>query len=305
MDMDFNNLFIMQGMLFSLMLLGLYLRKIGMITDSNRELLTDLVVNVTLPCSIVKSFEMEFNGEILRSCLVIFLVAIGIQIGSLLLSYMLYPGVEEKHKKVLQYATICSNAGILGNPIAEGIFGPLGLMYASVYLIPQRTFMWSMGLTYFTECPDKKSLVKKVATHPCIIAVAIGLFLMIAQLRLPGFVGQTVHTLAGANTGISMLFIGSILAGQCFKSMWTRLTVYYAFVRLFLVPFLVWAVCALLHLDPLVTGVSVVLAGMPAASVTAILAAKYSCDEVFATKCVISSTLLSMVTAPLWCIFLA
>ena len=145
--MDFNNLFIMQGMLFSLMLLGLYLRKIGMITDSNRELLTDLVVNVTLPCSIVKSFEMEFNGEILRSCLVIFLVAIGIQIGSFLLSYMLYPGVEEKHKKVLQYATICSNAGILGNPIAEGIFGPLGLMYASVYLIPQRTFMWSMGLT--------------------------------------------------------------------------------------------------------------------------------------------------------------
>ena len=97
--MDFNNLFIMQGMLFSLMLLGLYLRKIGMITDSNRELLTDLVVNVTLPCSIVKSFEMEFNGEILRSCLVIFLVAIGIQIGSFLLSCMLYPGVEEKHKR--------------------------------------------------------------------------------------------------------------------------------------------------------------------------------------------------------------
>ena len=35
--MDFNNLFIMQGMLFSLMLLGLYLRKIGMIDVYKRQ----------------------------------------------------------------------------------------------------------------------------------------------------------------------------------------------------------------------------------------------------------------------------
>ena len=303
--MNFENLFTMQGMLFSLLLLGLLLRKIGMITDKNRELLTDLVINVTLPCSIIKSFEMEFSAEILRSCMVIFLVAMVIQLGSYALSFVLYPSMDRSRKKVLQYATICSNAGILGNPIAEGIFGALGLLYASVYLIPQRTFMWSLGLTYFTECPDKKQLVKKVATHPCIIAVALGLFLMVTQLRLPGFVDQTVRTLAGANTGVSMLFIGSILAGQSFRAMWTPLTAYYSFVRLLLVPFLTWLPCTLLGLDPLVTGVAVVLAGMPAASVTAILAAKYSCDEVFATKCVISSTLLSMVTAPLWCIFLA
>ncbi len=303
--MDFNNLFEMQGMLFSLMVLGLLLKKRGLITDGNKELLTDLVINVTLPCSIVKSFQMDFNSGILKSCMVIFLVAVGIQIGSYVLSYILYRGVEIRHRKVLQYATICSNAGILGNPIAEGIFGALGLLYASIYLIPQRTFMWSMGLTYFTECPDRKSLVKKVAAHPCIIAVAIGLVLMIFQLPLPGFVNQTVRTLAGANTGLSMLFIGSILAGVSLKSLWSRLTVYYGFIRLFLVPFLVWAACYALGLDKVVTGVSVVLAGMPAASVTAILAAKYNCDEVFATKCVMSTTLLSMITVPLWCIFLA
>lgn len=220
--MDFNNLFEMQGMLFSLMILGLFLKKRGLISEGNKELLTDLVINVTLPCSIVKSFQMEFNREIINSCMVIFLVAIGIQAGSYVLSYILYRGVETKHRKVLQYATICSNAGILGNPIAEGIFGALGLLYASIYLIPQRVFMWSLGLTYFTECPDRKSLVKKVATHPCIIAVAIGLFLMVTQLSLPGFLNQTVKTLAGANTGLSMLFIGSILAGVSLKSLWRR-----------------------------------------------------------------------------------
>ena len=302
--MNFNNLFNMQGMMFALMILGLFLRKREIITDKNKGLLTDLVIDVTLPCSIIKSFEMDFDAEVLKSCLVIFLVAIAIQIGTYLLGLVLYPRCETRRKKVLQYATICSNAGILGNPIAEGVFGSVGLLYASLYLIPQRCFMWSLGLTYFTECPDKKSLVKKVLTHPCIIAVFIGLPMMIFQITLPGVVRQTVHTLAGANTAVSMLLIGSILAGQKFRGLWDQMTLYYAFVRLILIPFLVWLPCFLLGLEPLVTGVAVVLAGMPAASVTAILAAKHDCDAIFAARCVVSSTLLSMLTVPLWCIFL-
>lgn len=303
--MDFNRLFTMQGMMFLLMLLGLYLKKKGMINEDNRSLMSDLVVNVTLPCSIVRSFEVEFTSEILKSCMTIIIVALLIQVGAWVLSLILYPGLDARHKKVLQYATICSNAGILGNPIAEGIFGAMGLLYASVYLIPQRVFMWSVGMTYFTECPDRKTLIKRVLTHPCIIAVAVGMVLMVTGLRLPGVLDQTLSTMAGANTGISMLFIGSVLAGVQFKTLWNKLSMYYAFVRLFLIPLIVWGCCQAAGLDFLVKGVSVVLAGMPAASVTAILASKYHCDEVFAAKCVVSSTLLSMVTIPLWCIFLS
>ena len=302
--MDFQNMFQTQGVLFLLMLLGFLLKKKGMINEGNKGLLSDLVINVTLPASIIKAFQIEFNREILQSGLVIFLVAVGIQMGSYLLAAVLYRKVETGHKKVLQYATICSNAGILGNPIAEGIFGSLGLLYASFYLIPQRTFMWSMGLTYFTEAPDRKTLVKKIATYPCILAVAFGIIIMVFQIPLPGVIDQTVKSLAGANTAVSMLFIGSILTGVRFADLWTPLTIYYNIVRLFLVPLLVWLCLLPLGLDELVTGVSVVLAAMPAASVTAIMASKYHCDEVFATKCVVSTTILSMITIPLWCLFL-
>ena len=126
--MDFTGLFEIQGMLFSIMILGLLLKKKGVIKEQSQELLTDLVVYVTLPCSIVRSFEIEFDHEILVNCLIILIVALGIQVGSYILSFILYPHMGERRKKVLQYATICSNAGILGNPIAESIFGPLGLL---------------------------------------------------------------------------------------------------------------------------------------------------------------------------------
>lgn len=302
--MDFSGLFEMQGMLFLVMILGTVLKKRGIVTDSGKALLTDLVINVTLPASILKSFQMEFNHQILMSCMVIGLVAILIQIGTYLLGMVLYPGFPEERKKVLQYATICSNAGVLGNPIAEGIFGGLGLLYASIYVIPQRTFMWSVGLTYFTEAPDKKTLFKKVITHPCIVTVLIGFVLMFSQMQLPGFLSLTIRTVANANTCLAMMLVGTILAGVNLREMISKETLYYSFVRLFFIPMLVFAGCHLAGVDSLVTGVSVVLSGMPAASTTAVMAAKYNKDEIFATKCVVFSTLLSMISVPVWCIFL-
>ena len=303
--MDFTGLFEMQGMLFTIMILGYIFRKAGMISDEEKSLLTDLVLYVTLPASIIKSFQIEFNHQILVSCMVVIVVAAGIQVGAWLLGMILYPGFPDERKKVLQYATICSNAGILGNPIAEGIFGSMGLLYASIYTIPQRTFMWSIGLTYFTQAPDMKTLIKKVSTHPCIVSVVIGMLIMVFQIPVPGFLSLTIKNIAGGNTFLAMSLVGTILAEVPFRSLPEKDTVYYSFIRLFFIPFLVYLACHFAHVDSLVTGVSVVLSGMPSASVTAVLAAKYGKDEVFATKCVVLSTLLSMVTVPLWCLFLA
>lgn len=303
--MDFTGLFEMQGMLFTIMILGYIFRKAGMISDEGKSLLTDLVLYVTLPASIIKSFQIEFNHQILVSCIVVIVVAAGIQVGAWLLGMILYPGFPDERKKVLQYATICSNAGILGNPIAEGIFGSMGLLYASIYTIPQRTFMWSIGLTYFTQAPDRKTLIKKVSTHPCIVSVVIGMLIMVFQIPVQGFLSLTIKNIAGGNTFLAMSLVGTILAEVPFRSLPEKDTVYYSFIRLFFIPFLVYLACHFAQVDSLVTGVSVVLSGMPSASVTAVLAAKYGKDEVFATKCVVLSTLLSMVTVPLWCLFLA
>ena len=153
--------------------------------------------------------------------MVVIVVAAGIQVGAWLLGMILYPGFPDERKKVLQYATICSNAGILGNPIAEGIFGSMGLLYASIYTIPQRTFMWSIGLTYFTQAPDMKTLIKKVSTHPCIVSVVIGMLIMVFQIPVPGFLSLTIKNIAGGNTFLAMSLVGTILAEVPFRSLYS------------------------------------------------------------------------------------
>jgi predicted permease len=302
--MEYSRLLNLQGMLFLLVAAGVVLRKKGILPEGAKAILTDLVIYLILPCNIINSFFIEFNLEILKGFAVILTIASLIQIGCLIFAKVFYNREPESRKKVLQYGTVCSNAGFMGNPIAEGVYGAEGLMYASIFLIPQRIVMWSAGVSYFTESPDRKTVVKKVLTHPCIIAVYIGLFLMITRLPLPAFLQNTIKSVGGCTTTVSMVLIGAILAEVEPGSILDWGIVKYAAIRLFLLPLLVYVSCRAFHVKPLLAGVSVLLTGMPAGSTTAILASKYDGDYIFATKCVVVTTLLSLVTIPLWCMVL-
>ena len=71
-----------------------------------------------------------------------------------------------------------------------------------------------------------------------------------------------------------------------------------------ILPAITLALCLPLAMDTTAVGVSVIMMGMPAASTSAIFAARYHSDAPFATKCVVLSTLLSMLTIPVWCYFI-
>lgn len=299
-----SSLINLQGMLFLLVAAGVILRKLGILPDSAKQVLTDLVIDLILPCNIISSFLIEFNLDILKGFALILLIATLIQFGCLIIANTFYNKEPDRRKKVLQYGTVCSNAGFMGNPIAEGVYGAEGLMYASIFLVPQRIVMWSAGVSYFTESPDRKTVVKKVLTHPCIVAVYIGLFFMITQISMPVFLENTIRNVGGCTTAVSMILIGTILAEVKAGSILDKGILKYTLIRLFFIPFLVFIFCRLFPVRPMISGVSVLLTGMPAGSTTAILAAKYDGDYIFATKCVVVTTLLSLVTIPLWCMVL-
>lgn len=302
--MQIESMINLQGTMFLLVIIGMVLRKKGILPPQATGILTDLVLYIILPCNIISSFQMEFSMKTIQRFGIILFISFLIQVGCGILSRILYRNYPSGTKKVLQYATMVSNAGFLGNPIAEGVYGATGLMFASVYLIPQRIVMWSAGLSLFTESPSKKEIVKKVLTHPCIIAVYIGMALMVTQITLPSFLGTTVRNLGGCTTSLSMLLIGTILAEVDFRTILSKTMIYYTLIRLVFIPLLVLIGCRVWGVDSLLTGVSVLLAGMPAGSTTAILAKKYDGDYIFATKCVVFTTFMSLFAIPIWCMFL-
>lgn len=304
--MDVTSVWNLQGQLFSLLAVGVLLRKIGLFEDATKRVLTDLVLFVTLPCSIVLSFQFSIDKQLIQSLVFTFLVSVGVHVFCFLLSRLFFRKVEKAQQSVLRYGLLVSNAGFMGLPIVGELFGSAGLMYASIYLIPLRVLMWTVGLSIFSPAgASKKEAALKVILHPSMIAVYLGLMLMSFQLSLPLFVEKTLSSIGGCTTALSMMLIGALLAETERKHLRIdRNLLLFSFLRLVVIPLVSLLAGRVLGIEPLIIGVSVILGAMPGGSSTVILAAKYGSDTVFTSKLVIVSTILSMLSIPIWCLVL-
>ena len=207
----------LQFIIFALIGVGFFTRKKGMVSREGQKNITDLVIHIVLPCNIVTSFVQELPDSALRDCATVFLISVGMEVMCMAYAKFAYRNVEEKKRKCLTYGILVSNAGFLGNPVAEGVYGPMGLMLASVYLIPVRVMMWSRGIALFSGESDRKATLKKVLTHPCVLACLTGVLIMLAKILggvslVPDLLFSLLQTIGRCNTALSMMVIGMILS---------------------------------------------------------------------------------------------
>ena len=92
---------------------------------------------------------------------------------------------------------------------------------------------------------------------------------------------KALASFSGCLTPASMMVIGMILAEINPKELVNKEVIYYTVIRLLIISALVWIPCLLFRVDALVTGISVLLAAMPAGATTSMLASKYDSDEKF------------------------
>ena len=298
--MDFTKLFTLQFVMFAELMLGYALCRMNILKPQERGVLSRLVVYLLLPCNIVHAFRVELSEEVIGHFVEIFVISCGIQVLCTLLAHTLYNRVPLEKRKILQYATVCSNAGFLGNAVADGVYGSMGLLYAQIYLIPVRIVMWTAGVSYFAQSSDRRGMIRSILTHPCIIAVIVGIVRMVLQIPVPAPAENLLSVLGSCATPLIMLFLGMILAEAGFGNMLEKTNMIFSVIRLVLIPAVVWLVCRLFHADTMITGLSVLLAAMPAGTTTAVLAEQYHADEEFAANCVILTTLLSIGLLPVW-----
>mgnify|MGYP001624043273 CR=1 FL=1 len=289
----------LQETMFLLILTGVLIKKLKIIDAAGRKMLSDLLIDVILPCNIVESFSggMAFPDGFARNCLLAVGLSAVIQLMSTYGSKLLFRKYPREQRSVLSYGIICSNSSFVGLPMARLLFGDLGVIYTSMFQIPLRFTMWTAGLSLFTSV-SRKDAFRKLVRHPCIIAVFAGLLLMAAPVSLPGFLDSAVASVSSCTVPISMFVIGTILADAPIRSMFSKPVLWYTCLRLVLYPLLLCVLLKPLRLDATLTNVCILMTGMPAGSTGSILADKYDCD-VFASQIAFASTLCSILTIPL------
>lgn len=291
----------LQLTLFLLILIGITLKKLHIINDSGQKCLSNITVNLILPCNIIVSFlgDIDVTFAFFHNCFYAFCISLIIQILSIFSGKYLFSMFPERQKKIFMYGLIVSNSSFIGLPIINSLYGHLGVLYTSIFQIPIRLTMWSSGLALFTRT-NKQDSLKKLIFHPCIIAVVLGVLCMILTPTFPEFINNTLTGISGCMVPVSMITIGAMLSESRLRQFCNPGILYYCLIRLILYPLFVLVILTFLHADSLLTATIVLLTAMPMANATAILAEKYDCDSTFASQTIFVSTFLSILTLPIF-----
>lgn len=300
--MLFTDILQLQAVLILMMSVGFLCKKTGMIDEKVRSGLTGLCLDVIIPCNVIKAGMSGTSPEALKSSFMLLFSGTLILLATVLANRFLYRNSPEAHRCVMQYCSVAAMSGFFGNPIAEALYGAEGILYVSLFLIPMRVAMWSVGPSYFiSDRQDPWKIVKKSLTNPAMIGTLVGLLLLFTGWKLPYVLARPVELIGACNTPLIMILIGTFLADISWKKIAEKDVCRLSLVRLLLIPAFAWGLGYLLGLRGTALSVSVFMSGAPAGATAPIMAARYGGDAVFASKCIVFTTACSLVTLPLWC----
>ncbi|HIR06135.1 MAG TPA: AEC family transporter [Candidatus Copromonas faecavium] len=287
-----------QAIMVVYMCIGYYCNRKDIIDRRTQTKMTDFVLGVTLPCMVFHSFNIRLTREVLMEASLCLGVAFFICFLAWAVGKVIYNKYPFEKKSILQYATLVNNSAFLGLPIVNSVLGDEAMLLATIFIIPNRIFMWTAGISIFTNSGDKSGAFKKVLMNPCMIAVYLGLIRSFTGFPIPDFLDSAIDGLGSATTPLSMLLIGCMMTELKFSDMKDWSTVYLGAVRLVFLPLAALAVMTVLGADEMMTGCAVILTAMPAGTTTALLAEKYGADGKYATKCLLTNILFSIITIP-------
>ena len=159
----FSELYRLMGMMVLLMGAGFLMRKTGIITPEGKKCLTDIILYAILPCNIIKAFSREMEAGFWSTFFMVLLMAVLAQVVS-----FCFPGfctddlTPEKNAYISMHGLF--QLRLHGQSLAEGVFGETGLLYASIFLIPQRIVMWTAGVSVFRKRRAERRIPED--THP-------------------------------------------------------------------------------------------------------------------------------------------
>lgn len=139
--------------------------------------------------------------------------------------------------------------------------------------------MWSAGTSYFISGgTDKKKVLRNILTHPCLVAVYLGMFLMFTQIHVPEVLASSVRSIGNCNSAVTMFIIGTILADVDVRTIINKTTAGFGDLQAGAASWRRIGVKPAAGLDSVVAGVAVIMTGMPAGATAAIFAARYGSD---------------------------
>lgn len=295
------------AVLFILIAIGFICGKTKLINDNVSKGLSDIVLYFATPAVIIKSFLRPFDQAMFKKLMIAFLISLIFHLISGILAYSLLKSKIDNERCVSRFGVIFSNAGYMALPLQMAILGDDGIFFGSSYVVIFNIALWTYGLVLFGG-KETKITAKKLIFNPGVIAIIVGMIIFLCGIgnKLPTPIGDSIGHISSLNTPAPMIIIGyylsksRILDAVSDKRAWLPIA-----TRLILSPAVCFGLLYILKFTPFaientIAVSCIIAASAPCAAVTTVFSEKFNKDTQLSVRLVSVSTLLSILTMPLY-----
>lgn len=319
-----------------IILLGFFLRRRGIFSDSLGKTLSKVVLTVALPALAFNSFMQPIDPDTLRQGINVLIWGIIIYVILILVTPFMYFKSDKDKKSVLAVLTTFGSTTFFGIPIVGAVWGAKGVMYSSIFNIGYRIFLYSYAYIKLSGLKLEAKNIKTMLLNPIVIATFLGLFLWLFQTAAPQVtvpeadatgkmvtvafyrIDQTavwlfkpLSYLAALASPLAWLAIGVTLGSVSFKEAATDKTSwYYSWNKVVIVPLinlvLLFLLTAthILPVDNVALATIIVMMATPTAAVAAAYAIGFDHGALMTSNASFISTFSAVIAIPLWIVVL-
>lgn len=324
---------VLQQMVIIFLLIGigmiLYRRK--MLSEEGSKQISGLIINVTNPALLICSAlddgpkaSLRDLGIALAAYAVIFAVLIAV---GFLLPYVLR--VPKNLHYAYQMLTVFGNVGFIGIPLASAVLGSESLIFVSIFNLLFNLLIYTFGVSLLQRAaaeqtgestllpdaqPDGGSTAStghsssgslKKLVNAGTISAAVTILFYLGSFHVPVIISSTLTYAGRATTLLSMLVLGVSVAQMAPKDIFSHPKLYaFTLLRQVLVPIGCVLLMRMFIDNKLILNTMLLMVAVPAANMPLMLAKQMDMDTESISQGIILTTVLSLVTVPLTCLFL-
>lgn len=299
-----NELLIMYIVLFA----GFVFSKKFEISKGTEQIISQLIINISLPALIFNSIVTDFNSEMINQYIVLFVAGFFVAISGLLISYTIGRFLlNVKEINVFSFLATFGNNIYLGAPICYALFGRQGFIMAIVFDLGMAIILWTVGIWMINQNTKSNQFSNslKWLISPPLLSIISGILFSYNNILVPNAILETAELIGAITIPLAMLFIGFQLSKYNIKNIvFNKFYYYVSLVKLIIIPFVILLFLNHTGINQIIFGVIIIESGMPVFVNSSIILNKYAEKGELASVSVFVTTFIFLFTLPILIIFI-
>lgn len=301
--------------IFILIGIGMILYRRKLISEEGSKQISGLIINVTNPALLICS-ALDDGPKASLQELGIALIAYAAVFAILIAVSFLIPRLLRIPRNLhyaYQMLTVFGNVGFIGIPLASAVLGSESLIFVSIFNLLFNLLIYTLGISLLQRAagqadkdvtiPSSGRLQKLVNAGT--VSAAVTVIFYLGNFHVPTVISSALSYTGRATTLLSMLVLGVSVAQIAPKEIFSHPKLYlFTLLRQILVPIGCILFMGSLIDNRLILNTMLLMVAVPAANMPLMLAKQLDMETDSISQGIILTTILSLVTVPVACLFL-